>query len=112
MSTPKQSTKSRVVLGLVGGLLSATAVYAQVAHAPEPSPGTAPEAPPATVSSPAAPDYLFPDLKAGSLVHDGKRFRIKPIIAIVTDYTWFTQDDASLSPVSYTHLTLPTILLV
>ena len=94
-----QPTKSRVVLGLVGGLLSAAALHAQVAQAPGSSPGTTPEAPPATVSTPAAPDYFFPDLAAGSLVHDGERFWIKPIIAIVTDYTWFSQDDASLTQV-------------
>ena len=84
------------MLGLCGGLLSATAVTAQVAQAPESSPGTTPEAPPASASKPAAPDYFFPDLAPGALVHDGKLFKIKPIIAIVTDYTWFTQDDASL----------------
>ena len=75
--------------GLCGVLLSATAVTAQVAQAPEPSPGTTPEAPAASASAPAAPDYFFPDLAAGALVHEGERIRLKPIIAIVTDYTWF-----------------------
>ena len=41
----------------------------------------------------------MPDLAAGALVHDGKRLRIKPIIAIVTDYTWFDQDEVSLEQV-------------
>lgn len=47
----------------------------------------------------AAPDYLFPDLPARALVRDGKRLEIKPIIAIVTDYTAFQQNDASLAQV-------------
>lgn len=99
MGKLNEARKSRVVLGLCGGLLSATAVAAQVAQAPEPPPGTAPDAPAATASAPAAPDYFFPDLAAGALIHDGKLFKIKPIIAIVTDYTWFEQDDSSLAQV-------------
>jgi len=67
-------------------------------------------------------DYFFPDLNKGALIHDGKKIWFKPIIAVVTDYTWFKQDDASLEQsglqdntfdsVSYTHLTLPTIYSV
>lgn len=53
----------------------------------------------ATPPPSSTPDYLFPELPADALVHDGKLFRIKPIIAIVTDYTWFDQDDASLEQV-------------
>ncbi|MCJ7754611.1 MAG: hypothetical protein MUP13_08605, partial [Thermoanaerobaculales bacterium] len=85
MSMLNKATKISMVLGLCSGLLSATAVTAQVVQASEPSPGTAPDEPAATTSTPAAPDYFFPDLAKGSLVHDGKIFKIKPIIAIVTD---------------------------
>ena len=44
-----------MVRGLCGVLLSTTAVTAQVTQTPEPSPGTASEAPPVAVSSPAEP---------------------------------------------------------
>lgn len=44
-------------------------------------------------------NYFFPDLKKGALVHDGRFFKIKPIIAIVGDYTWFEQDETSLGQV-------------
>jgi phosphate-selective porin OprO and OprP len=99
LRTLNRATRSRIVLGLCGGLLSAAVASAQVGQAPDPSPGTTPEAPPATALTAAAPDYFFPDLAGGALVHDGERFRIKPIIAIVTDYTWFSQDLASLDQV-------------
>lgn len=67
---------------------------AQENQSPSASPAVAETAPP-----PAAPDYLFPDLPAKALVYDGKHFTLKPIIAIVTDYTWFRQDAASLAQV-------------
>ncbi len=44
-------------------------------------------------------DYFFPDLRTGALIVDGKHLWFKPIIAVVTDYTFFTQDDASLAQV-------------
>lgn len=44
-------------------------------------------------------DYLFPDRKAEALSYELESFILKPIIAIVTDYTWFDQDEASLSQV-------------
>ena len=49
----------------------------------------------------AAPavDYLFPDLGPTALVVDGKHFWFRPIIAIVADYTTFSQDAASLEQV-------------
>ena len=58
--------------------------------APSPEP-----APP----QPAAPDYFFPDVPARALIHDGERFFIKPIFAIVGDYTWFAQDDNGIGQV-------------
>jgi len=45
------------------------------------------------------PDYFFPDLKQNALVIDGKKLWFKPIIAIVTDYNAFWQDDPSLDQV-------------
>ena len=48
---------------------------------------------------PAPRKYLFPDLGSQALVVDGKRFWFKPIIALVSDYTWFEQDDPSLAQV-------------
>jgi phosphate-selective porin OprO and OprP len=71
------------------------AIYSAELEQPEPA-----AAVPATeVTSPAAPDYFFPDLPSQALVYDGNRFVIKPIIALVGDYTGFNQDDASLDQV-------------
>jgi phosphate-selective porin OprO and OprP len=42
------------------------------------------------------PDYLFPDLPAATLVHDGERYWVRPVIAVIGDYTFFEQDDASV----------------
>jgi phosphate-selective porin OprO/OprP len=50
----------------------------------------------AAVPPVAGPTYLFPDLADQALIHDGKRFWVRPIIAILADYTFFEQDDASL----------------
>ena len=50
-------------------------------------------------TQPATVNYFFPDLGAKALVHDGKKFWIKPIFAFVGDYTWFSQDDASITQV-------------
>jgi hypothetical protein len=58
-------------------------------------PGTEAAAEPAS----SEPEFLLPDLMDASLVHDGKRFWIRPVIAILTDYTFFDQDDASLAQV-------------
>jgi phosphate-selective porin OprO/OprP len=44
-------------------------------------------------------EYLLPDLPAARLVHDGERYWVRPIIAILADYTFFEQDDASLAQV-------------
>jgi hypothetical protein len=41
----------------------------------------------------------LPDLPKGTLVHDGERFWLKPIFAVVADYTFFEQDDPSLAQV-------------
>jgi phosphate-selective porin OprO/OprP len=68
---------------LCGALLCGAA-----AHAQTPAPAPAP-----------AIDYLFPDLGATALVLDGQHFWFRPIIAIVGDYTTFSQDDASLEQV-------------
>jgi phosphate-selective porin OprO/OprP len=54
-----------------------------------------PQTPPAS----AAPNYFFPDVPAKALTVDAKSFWFRPIFAVVTDYTAFTQDDASLAQV-------------
>ena len=41
-------------------------------------------------------DYLLADLPPNTLVYEGERFRIRPIVAIVADYTFFQQDADSL----------------
>jgi phosphate-selective porin OprO and OprP len=107
-------TASRlVVVGLSSSLLSVTgapaaadpapqaqtAAPAQTTLAPGPSPAPTPAALAAPSPAPAATDFFFPDLPAKALVHDGEHFWIKPIIAVVGDYTWFAQDDASLGQV-------------
>jgi phosphate-selective porin OprO/OprP len=62
--------------------------------------GEAAENAPAKGEDPAAPtDYLLPELAPDALVHDGERFWLKPIIAVVADYTFFEQDDPSLAQV-------------
>jgi len=45
------------------------------------------------------PDYLLPDVPVGTLVHDGERYLVRPIAAILGDYTSFEQDQASLAQV-------------
>ncbi len=72
---------------------------AQATPEPKPSPPPTPPAPAATAPAPAAPDYFFPEVPSKALVYDGKHFWIKPIIAVVGDYTWFAQDDPSLAQV-------------
>lgn len=69
--------------------------------APEAPPGTSPEADAAIATQPAAPDYVFPipDLKPGLGTYDGSWFWFQPHLAILEDYTWFEQDDASLAQV-------------
>ena len=82
-------------LVIVVGSLSFTALAA----APEVPLAETIQAVAATQPSPAAPDYFFPDLPADALVFDGKHLRVKPIIAVVGDYTGFEQDDPSLAQV-------------
>lgn len=61
----------------------------------QPEPGPLPDTEP---TSPE-PVYLFPDLRDARFVHDGERYWIRPIMAILADYTFFDQDDASLAQV-------------
>jgi phosphate-selective porin len=44
-------------------------------------------------------DYVLPDLPKAALMQDGERYWMKPIIALLADYTFFEQDDASLAQV-------------
>lgn len=87
-----------MVIGLVGLLLS-IAAEAQTTPEQKPSPGATSEDLVAPIPPPAAVDYFFPDLGATALVHDGKYFWFRPIFAIVGDYTWFSQNDASVQQV-------------
>jgi phosphate-selective porin OprO and OprP len=94
MKTSLKTIRNAVRLAALAGSLMLTAR----ASAQGPSAATT-ATPPAALAAPVAPDYLFPDLPAQALIYDGERFWIKPIIAIVTDYTAFKQDDASLAQV-------------
>lgn len=47
----------------------------------------------------AAPRDLLPDLPPDALVYDGTHLWIRPIIGVLADYSWFSQDDASLAQV-------------
>lgn len=47
----------------------------------------------------AAPDYALPDLPAAALIHDGERYWIRPVFAVLGDYSFFDQDDASVTQV-------------
>ena len=79
------------------GLRAIAGGLAFTTFAAEPAqPGASQPAPAATAPTPTPPDYFLPDLPSGSLIRD---LTFKPIIAIVTDYTAFKQDDASLSQV-------------
>lgn len=48
---------------------------------------------------PEAPKYFFSDLPPRTLIYDGTHVWIKPIFAVVGDYTAFSQDAASLTQV-------------
>jgi phosphate-selective porin OprO/OprP len=66
--------------------------------APPAAPQTGP-AQPDTQAQPQPPRYLLPDLDPAALVFDGNRFWFKPIIGVLADYTWFDQDQPSLTQV-------------
>jgi phosphate-selective porin OprO and OprP len=114
----RERVLSRIVVALSGALLavmtaspvSADPAPQTPAPAPTPaptqltqpspaSPGAVRPAAAPTESDPAAPNYLFPDVPAKALIHDGKAFWIKPMFAVVADYTWLSQDDASVEQV-------------
>lgn len=44
-------------------------------------------------------DYLLPDSPEAAWVHDSERYTLRPVIAILADYTFFSQGDASLAQV-------------
>ena len=44
-------------------------------------------------------DYMLADLPGEALVYESDRFWLKPVFAIVADYTFFEQDDPSLAQV-------------
>jgi phosphate-selective porin OprO/OprP len=88
---------------LIAGLVLLPLAGARAQTAPDPYRNPEAAATSAADSSepatPAKPDYLLPDLAPAALVYDGDHFWIRPIFAVVLDYTWFTQDDTSLSQV-------------
>lgn len=77
-----------VAAGLLVWLAGAAGGAAQ-GSAPAESPG----------ADSARPRYLLPDLAPDALVFDGKHLWIRPIIGVLADYSWFSQDDASLAQV-------------
>jgi phosphate-selective porin OprO/OprP len=50
-------------------------------------------------SPPAAPAYVLPDIDTTALDYERDRYLLRPIIAILADYTFFDQDDASVAQV-------------
>ena len=48
---------------------------------------------------PETPDYVLADLPSNALMYSGDRFWFKPLIAVVADYTFFEQNDASIDQV-------------
>jgi hypothetical protein len=60
-----------------------------------------PQAQPTPEPEAAAParDYLLPDLPSEQLIFDGERVWIRPVIALLGDYTQLDQDDSSLAQV-------------
>jgi phosphate-selective porin OprO/OprP len=54
---------------------------------------------PARTAPPSEIDYLLRDVGANALDHDAERYTLRPVIAILADYTFFTQDDASVAQV-------------
>jgi phosphate-selective porin OprO/OprP len=50
-------------------------------------------------SPPAAQHYVLPDIDTTALDYDAERYVLRPIIAILGDYTFFAQDDVSLAQV-------------
>jgi len=78
-------------------LLIAGATYAaECGSQPSPQPATTAEAD-ETATPPTR--YVFRDLNPDALIHDGRRFWFRPIIALIGDYSFFDQDDASVSQV-------------
>lgn len=75
---------------LVAGLLQALPGpgAAQTPSTPAPAPG---------IDSLA--DYVFADVKPAGLDYEAERYSLKPVFAVITDYTFFKQDDASLAQV-------------
>ena len=53
----------------------------------------------AAAATEAEPDFVLPDAPVDLLIHETDNYWLKPILAIVTDYTFFEQDDASLAQV-------------
>jgi hypothetical protein len=53
----------------------------------------------ATGGAPSLHDYVLPDVPANLFIHETDRLYLKPIIAVVADYTFFKQDDSSLAQV-------------
>jgi phosphate-selective porin OprO/OprP len=69
------------------------------AHAQENPDPQSQAAAPARTAPPSEIDYLLRDVGANALDHDAERFTLRPVIAILADYTFFTQDDASVAQV-------------
>jgi phosphate-selective porin OprO/OprP len=81
------------VLMLAASLAAAVPATAQQSSDPDKNARETAATPPPTIN------YLFPDLGSDALVYDGEYFRFRPIFAWVVDYTWLSQDDASVSQV-------------
>lgn len=67
--------------------------------ASDPGTGQTPPATPNDEDAADGPDSLLFDLRPDALVYEGKHFWLRPIFAVVADYTFFEQDDPSLAQV-------------
>jgi phosphate-selective porin OprO/OprP len=85
-----------MVLWAVVLCVAAAPTAAQLPVAPPPAPAQAPVPTPAPTP---APKYFIPDFPPNALTYDGEHVWIRPIIAIVGDYTWLSQDQASMDQV-------------
>jgi phosphate-selective porin len=79
-------------------LCALTWIAAGVARAAQP-PQSQPEPESPQTTSAARTDYLLPDLPSEKLVLDGERVWVRPVIALLGDYTSFDQNESSVAQV-------------
>lgn len=63
------------------------------------APASAQGGAPAPRTDSAGPRYLLPDLAPDALVYNGRHLWIRPIVGVLADYSWFSQDETSVGQV-------------